>query len=222
MLRIKKSIISQIPLIILGILSLIFSHNSYAWEKWEQRLIDKGCWQFEEKKVNQEFMRCFQLNLTNVEHGQVSKISRGSTYLLGCAADKDFHWCDIYLISHTGFVALFISLENNQLEISKKNKFALNILSINSYALGDLCHCKVKEWAIETDRSIFYSNSSWTGKEATPVIESINKSKTLAIYASIPNGFKDKYRLEFKNSDLIDFRSQLNDAINYTSMSDKN
>ena len=190
----------------------IYCTDSYAWEKHEQRLIDKGCWTYQENKVNSNFLRCFRFGLTNINSGHIVKVSQSSATLVGCAVNKDSRWCELHLISKTGFSALSVWIEKDFLETSHKN--TVDVV-LNGLVLGDLCSCSVKEWAIETDKSVFYSWGIWSDKEANPLIEAMIKANNLAIYASVPNKYKAKYRLQFSSLDLTDFKKQLSKAIHY-------
>ncbi len=214
-LTLIKSNFSRITQITFSVFSLIFCPATYAWEQREQQLIDNGCWQYQESKMNSNFLRCFRFDLTNMNPGHVTKFSHNTTALLGCATNNESRWCSVHLFNKSGLSALSVWVEKEKNPRVVENKYNLNGVDIYATTLGDSCYCKVKEWAIETDTSVFYSKGSWFGKEANPIIKSIDQANNLAIYASIPNKYKSKYHLEFSSIELADFKKKLSEALHY-------
>jgi hypothetical protein len=197
----------QITLIFLSVITLTYCSYSFAWEESEKRLINNNCMGYQDKKVSSEYLRCFRFDLTNSYSGHITKFSQNSSSILGCATDNKSRWCRIHFVSASNSSPFSIWIENDDI--------SLNGVDIYASQLGDSCYCQIKEWAIETDRSIFYSKGSWLGKEANPLIESIIKAKSLNIYASIPNKFKVKYNISLSIVELTDFRKKLREAIDY-------
>jgi hypothetical protein len=165
--------------------------------------------------MNSNFLRCFRFDLTNTIPGHLTKLSHNTSALLGCATNNESRWCSVYLFNRSGSSALSIWVEKEKKTSVDKNKYNLNGVDIYATTLGDSCNCKVKEWAIETDTSVFYSKGSWFGKEANPIIKSIDQANNLAIYASIPNKYKSQYQLKFSSIELADFKKKLSEALRY-------
>lgn len=188
--------------------------TAHAWESFEERLIQAGCWHYaEEEPVNQKFIRCLHVDLTNIEPGQIDRVTHLKGSILGCARNSDSRWCEVSLINNLNKAVLFVSIEKGHSK-SYENYNSLSIV-VNEFALGDTCSCKVTEWGIETDYSTFYNWGGVNDKEAMPILDALRKANALSIYATIPNKFKANYRVDMKNLDIMDFKHQIESAIQF-------
>lgn len=191
---------------LLIVIALIYAPVAMSWEDWEQRLIDQNCHQYEEQSIDQNYLRCLRVDLTNIDGGKVDLVSAAPESVLGCASNKENRWCDVTLVKSNRAI-LTITID----KIDKQN----NAIVLNENNLGDKCSCKVSQWAIETDNGFFRENGVWYGKAAFPVINTIRKSQNLSIYAEIPNEYKQKYRADFKSSDIVQFKKDISRALDF-------
>lgn len=198
--------------LLIGIAS-IYTPAALSWEDWEQRLIDQNCHQYYEHSIDQNYLRCLRIDLTNIDGGKVELISAAPESVLGCASNKEDRWCDVTLAKNNRAV-LTVTINN-------LDKLTNSVVLIE-HNLGDKCSCKVSQWAIETDNGLFREHGVWHGKSAFPVINTIRKSQNLSIYAEIPNEYKLKYRADFKSSDIVQFKKDIASALDFVFQRGKN
>jgi hypothetical protein len=196
------------PSILLITVAIIMQHvtaSAYAWEDWEQRLINNNCLNYSERNIDNEYLRCFRIDLTNINGGDIIHVTRNKKSVSGCASNKGRKWCEIALLNKNNQEVLRISINNFGADSTS--------VVIDEYNLGDKCSCKVDEWAIETDTSVFHEHGLWTGKESFPIIIMLRKAKSLSIYATIPNKYKTMYRSDFLSNELSDFQSNIEQSL---------
>ncbi len=195
----------SLRLIMVAIIMLHITASAYAWEDWEQRLIDNNCLHYSEQKYDNEYLRCFRIDLTNIYGGNVMHVTRNKESVYGCASNKGRKWCEIALLNKNNQEVLRISIDNSGADSTS--------VVIDENNLGDKCSCKVDEWAIETDTSLFHEHGLWSGKESYPIISILRKAKSLSIYATIPNKYKTLYRSDFSSNELRDFQSNIEQSL---------
>lgn len=197
--------------LLIGIAS-IYAPAALTWEDWEQRLVDQNCLKYYEQSIDQNYLRCLRINLTNIEGGKVELISAAPESVLGCASNNEDRWCEVTLAQKNKAI-LTVTINNF-------DKLT-NSVVLTEYNLGDKCSCNVSQWAIETDNGLFSEHGLWYGKAAFPVINTIRKSQNLSIYAEIPNKYKLKYRADFKSSDMVQFKKDITRALDFVFQREK-
>ena len=210
-------VIQLVKSIILIVLtsSIVYSTEVMAWEDWEQRLIDIGCHRFEEKPVNNEYIRCLkeQFKATGSGKERIKRVEKTDSSIYACAEDKNYRSCEISLIATTNHTVLTISIDRD-LKSENSNGFFPSV-TIDAYNLGDKCSCEIEEWGIETDSSIIHGWGLWHEKESVPVINMLRSATQLNIHAAIPHAKKYVYRESFSHNQLKAFQQHISKSIEY-------
>lgn len=195
------------------ILTLVYPNIAFAYEEWEQKIIEAGCLDYELKPVNSEYLRCMkeQIKATGSGREKFTKEKITGDYVYACGEDGSYRSCEIGLLNSKGFSILSISIERNTGKPIEQSFYPS--VTLNSFALGDTCNCEVDEWTLESENSIFRGWGLWMDKEAVPVIQLINSATKLSIYASSPSSKRNNYRSAINEKTLINYQKALNTII---------
>jgi len=196
-------------------LGLLYASSVYALEDWEKILMEKGCHNYSDQKVDNKYLMCLIESIKATGSGSETIHHSGvkKNVVYACGSDNMFRTCEIELINSKGYSVLSLSIYRDLRNPIKSSFFTS--ATLNELSLGDSCSCEVKKWAIETQDSKIYGRGLWYQKESTPIFDAIDKASSLQIYAVIPNEKKRTYRADFEATDIEELKNIIGASINY-------